>query len=126
MMAPMRELIPFSGDPLDRAGNEKRNPDWVAEKLSAPETRFLPYWKLNPLTTLDDDTRLLWLDRSALTHQDESAQPVLLGMRDGVARRTPARGGSIGRCGRGAGRRWPLRRTPTPPGCPIRPTITHP
>jgi NAD+ diphosphatase len=85
MIAPMPDLIPFSGDPLDRAGNEKRNPEWVAQKLAAPETRFLPFWKLNALTTLDDDPRLLWLDRSVLVHQDENDHPVLLGLKDDVA-----------------------------------------
>lgn len=81
----MRDLIPFSGDPLDRAGNEKRNPDWVAQKLAAPDTRFLPFWRLNPLTTLEQPPQLLWLDRSVLTHQPEDNHPVLLGMRDDVA-----------------------------------------
>lgn len=81
----MRDLIPFCGDPLDRAGNEKRNPEWVAQKLAAPETRFLPFWKLNPLSTLDEQPDLLWLDRSVLVHQGENEQPVLLGLRDGIA-----------------------------------------
>jgi NAD+ diphosphatase len=81
----MREPIPFSGDPLDRAGNERRNPEWVAEKLAAPETRFLPFWRLNPLSTMDEPGRLVWLDRSVLVHQAQDDHPVLLGLKDGVA-----------------------------------------
>ncbi len=82
----MREMIPFSGDPLDRAGNERRNPEWVTEKLDAADTRFLPYWRLNPLSTNDgESTQLVWLDRDVLVHQSENRSPVLLGMRDGVA-----------------------------------------
>jgi NAD+ diphosphatase len=82
----MREIIPFSGDPLDRAGNERRNPEWVTEKLGAADTRFLPFWRLNPLSTMDDEAaRLVWLDRSVLLHQSEGSSPVLLGMRNGTA-----------------------------------------
>jgi NAD+ diphosphatase len=81
----MIDGIPFSGDPLDRAGNERRNPDWVAEKLAAPDSRFLAFWRLNPLTTASDETQIVWLDRSVLAHQAENDEPVLLGMKDGVA-----------------------------------------
>ena len=50
--------IPFSGDPLDRAGNERRNPEWVERMLASPDTRYLPYWKLNPLSTIEDEPKL--------------------------------------------------------------------
>jgi NAD+ diphosphatase len=81
----MRTTIPFSGDPLDRSSNERRNPEWVAQKLAAPDSRYLPFWKLNPLSTTDDEPKLLWLDRSVLTHVAEADTPVLLGMQDDVA-----------------------------------------
>jgi NAD+ diphosphatase len=81
----MAANIPFSGDPLDRANNERRNPEWIEQKLASPETRYLPFWQLNPLSTLDDEPQLMWLDRSVLAHVAEKDPPVLLGMMGEVA-----------------------------------------
>jgi NAD+ diphosphatase len=104
----MPEPIPFSGDPLWRASNERRDPEWVRQQLESPETRFIPFWKNNPLTLKagdapdpakgavtptvgnapaegGDGTALLWLDASVLQHLAERDNPVLLGMRDDVA-----------------------------------------
>jgi NAD+ diphosphatase len=94
----MPEPIPFSGDPLWRASNERRDPDWVEAQLRSPGSRFLPYWKNNPLTTMTDAAvgqvpvaanpgdacELVWLDNSVLQHLAERDMPVLLGLRDGV------------------------------------------
>ena len=77
--------IPFCGDPLDRANNERRNPDWVERMLASPDTRYLPYWKLNPLSTIADEPELMWLDRTVLAHVAENDPPVLLGMQGEVA-----------------------------------------
>ena len=103
----MPDPIPFSGDPLWRASNERRDPEWVREQLESPGSRFLPFWKNNPLTVTSnpeavagaavtptvgnapaaggDGTGLLWLDASVLRHLAERDRPVLLGMRDDVA-----------------------------------------
>ena len=34
----MAANIPFSGDPLDRANNERRNPEWIEQKLGSKRT----------------------------------------------------------------------------------------
>lgn len=85
----MPDPIPFSGDPLWRASNERRDPDWVQTQLDSPASRFLPIWKNNPLTTAgaseDETSDLLWLDASVLEHAAERDKPVLLGMREDVA-----------------------------------------
>ena len=95
----MAEPIPFSGDPLWRASNERRDPDWVEAHLRSPASRFLPYWKNNPLTTATDAAvgqvpvaanagdpcELVWLDNGVLHHLAERDRPVLLGLREGVA-----------------------------------------
>jgi NAD+ diphosphatase len=101
----MPDPIPFSGDPLWRASNERRDPDWVKAQLAAPDSRFLPLWKNNPLTIargdpglagavdpirgnnspVVDGCEILWLDASVLDHATESNPPVLLGVRNGVA-----------------------------------------
>jgi len=98
-MALMPDPIPFSGDPLWRASNERRDPDWVEAHLRSPASRFLPYWKNNPLTTATDAAvgqvpvaanagdpcELVWLDNGVLHHLAERDRPVLLGLREGVA-----------------------------------------
>jgi NAD+ diphosphatase len=106
----MPDPIPFSGDPLWRASNERRDPDWVQAHLESPASRFLPLWKNNPLTitkagatpdpakgrgAIDpvrggnppagDACEILWLDASVLKHAAERDRPVLLGVREGVA-----------------------------------------
>ncbi len=85
----MSDPIPFSGDPLWRASNERRDPDWVQAQLDAPASRFLPLWKNNPLTRSlpagQEAIELLWLDSSVLRHGAERDGPVLLGMRDDIA-----------------------------------------
>lgn len=108
-MAAMPEPIPFSGDPLWRASNERRNPEWVEAHLASPASRFLPFWKNNPLVLNGGgspnparagtqgpgpsvnlgmgaaDCELLWLDRTVLRHVAERDKPVLLGLRDEIA-----------------------------------------
>lgn len=85
MMAAMPEPIPFSGDPLWRASNERREQEWVEAHLRSPASRFLPMWRNNALATTGDQTSLLWLDSSVLKHAAERDKPVLLGIRDEVA-----------------------------------------
>lgn len=83
----MIDYIPFSGDPLDRAAASslRRDSAWLEARLADPESRFLPVWRLNALTTDGEDTRLVWLDRSVLRLAAQDDPPVLLGMLGGVA-----------------------------------------
>ena len=82
----MPDPIPFSGDPLWRASNERRDPDWVKAQLDSPESRYLPIWNNNPLVVREErDCRLVWLDASVLKHTAERDDPLLIGVRDGVA-----------------------------------------
>ncbi len=85
----MFDPIPFSGDPLWRASNERRDADWVQVQLDSPASRFLPLWKNNALTRRSketaDEIELLWLDSSVLQHAAERDPPVLIGLRDGIA-----------------------------------------
>jgi NAD+ diphosphatase len=99
MMGAMADPIPFSGDPLWRASNERRDADWVARHLASPGSRFLPFWKNNPLTTATsgavaqvpsvvtggDPCELVWLDSGVLKHLAERDKPALLGLRDDIA-----------------------------------------
>jgi NAD+ diphosphatase len=80
-----RAPVPFSGDPLDRSANERRSQEWVEERLHTPGTRFLPFWRNNPLTSAGDKPELVWLDAGVLGHLAHSDSPVLLGIMDGIA-----------------------------------------
>ncbi|MDP6823186.1 MAG: NAD(+) diphosphatase [Dehalococcoidia bacterium] len=79
----------FAGDPFDRADPERRDDQWIKERLAQPESRILPFWRLNPLAIAPPDsgepTVLAWQDNAILEHAAEKAEPVLLGLRDGVA-----------------------------------------
>jgi NAD+ diphosphatase len=80
----MTERIPFTGNPLDRAGNLRHDEAWVAEQMASPHAKFLPVWKLHVLTHESEHAALQWLDGSVLQHGAEGQMPFLLGVRDGV------------------------------------------
>jgi NAD+ diphosphatase len=82
----MPNRIPFSGNPLDRAANLRRDDAWLTEQSSAIECRFLPFWRLNVLARGTDQAELHWLGAAELRDRlgaDEA--PFLLGLQDGVA-----------------------------------------
>ncbi len=81
----MAERIPFSGNPLDRAAAARRDEAWLHDQLGAVESRFLPFWRLNPLATTTEQTALHWLDYRVRFHLDMDAEPILLGVYQGVA-----------------------------------------
>ena len=78
-------LMPFSGNPLDRASNFREDDAWVAERLAAPDTRFLLVSKLEVLTEGSGQARLLWLDSAVRAALREETPVVLLGVREGIA-----------------------------------------
>src|SRR3989304_4094250 len=80
----MSDPIPFAGSPLDRAGNLRRDPAWLAERLAAPDSRFLPFWRLNVLAH-ESEPGLVWLDGRVRDGLSEASPVVLLGLRDSVA-----------------------------------------
>jgi NAD+ diphosphatase len=81
----MREIIPFSGNPLDRAANQRRDEAWLSQQQGAADSRFLAFWRLNVLARQGETAELHWLDARVLFHLEEGAEPLLLGVRDGVA-----------------------------------------
>lgn len=80
----MADTIPFTGNPLDRASNLRRDEAWREAQLASPESRFLPFWKLNTLVQEMEAASLLWLDKGVLA-LTEGLVPVFLGLRDGAA-----------------------------------------
>lgn len=81
----MQERIPFSGNPLDRGSNQRRDSAWLMEQLNATESRFLPFWRLNVLAREAEPAELRWLDAGVRAHLEYDAEPFLLGHRDGIA-----------------------------------------
>lgn len=81
----MKNSIPFSGNPLDRAANQRRDDAWLAAQFSAADSRYLPFWRLNVLAREAEQAELGWLGATVRQHLEDGAAPLLLGMRDGVA-----------------------------------------
>jgi NAD+ diphosphatase len=63
--------ITFTGNPFDRAGNPRRDPDWMAGKKRAADSRFLPMRELKPLVDVSGQpARLAWQDAAWATRHD--------------------------------------------------------
>jgi len=80
----MPERIPFSGNPLDRAANLRREEAWVEEQLRAGTYRVLPFWRLQALAREGEAGELLWLDAAVREQLAEDAELLLLGVHEGV------------------------------------------
>ncbi len=82
--SPSLSPIPFSGSPLDRAGNQRRDAAWLQDQLGAATSRFLLLRELKPLISLEGGTRLAWFpQRFAAALAD--CPTLLLGLADGAA-----------------------------------------
>lgn len=82
MLSPSASL--FAGNPLDRAGNERRDPAWVEAQHHNPDARLLILRKGQP--ALDDAAttpRLLWRGANAFAALPEGTERVLLGLLEG-------------------------------------------
>ena len=72
----------FAGSPLDRAGNARRDPAWVAAQAAAPDTLFLGLWRLKiPVV----GNGLGWISGEEMRAlAPAGAETVLLGIQDGL------------------------------------------
>lgn len=62
---PLTALNTFAGNPLDRAGDRRNDPDWLAEQGGRDDALALVMWEGRPLLEARDEPRLAWL---ALAH----------------------------------------------------------
>jgi NAD+ diphosphatase len=76
--------IVFTGSPLDRVAEKRRDPRWVAERLADESTRFLPLWRLEPLLKSGGPGGLAWARRILFEDLDAVPEPLLLGEADSV------------------------------------------
>ncbi len=81
----MPEVIPFAGNPLDRASAERRDPIWLETKLTDRDSRFLPLWRLQVPTAGGDSPALAWATASQMSRLEYAAPTFLLGLLDGAA-----------------------------------------
>ncbi|HEY0599421.1 NAD(+) diphosphatase [Brevundimonas sp.] len=58
---PLAALNTFAGNPLDRAGDRRNEPDWLAEQGANPEALALVLWEGRPLLEAGGEPRLAWL-----------------------------------------------------------------
>jgi NAD+ diphosphatase len=79
-------MLTFSGMELDRAGAERLDPAWVAERLGDPASRALVASADGVLVGADLPVSLLRVPVPAhASRAAEEAWPVMLGLEDGVA-----------------------------------------
>jgi NAD+ diphosphatase len=62
---PLTALNTFAGNPLDRAGDRRNDPDWLAEQGARDDALAQVMWEGRPLLEAGDEPRLAWL---ALAH----------------------------------------------------------
>ena len=81
----MRAPHPFAGNPLDRGERERRDEAWVTAAAHAAGSRFLPFRNLDVLLHDLPQPRLGWLGAESVRTLAPDAQPMFLGLSDGVA-----------------------------------------
>lgn len=95
----------FLGNPLDRCGVARKNPDWVQAQAADPKALLLPFHKGNPLIERGAGaSRLMWLTMGALSAVPGAAEPILLGQQKGqpywaVDASDPSEAGAFGDLG---------------------------
>ena len=75
----------FADNQLDRVGNLRRDPAWVAERLQRADSRFLAFWQLKVLVTTGDQPSVAWLRSDVLPHSDQQTGAPLLGIDGDIA-----------------------------------------
>lgn len=82
----MTKPLVFTGNRFDRASHLRNDPDWFAEKLKDPSTRFLPMHGLKALIDLLDGPCIDWRGASdIMEYLDAGASLVFLGIADFAA-----------------------------------------
>ena len=75
----------FTGNPLDRAALQRRDPAWLDARLLAPESLFLPFFEANPFVMPQGKTLQLGFMRQGFLKTDPQRQEVVflgLGAKD--------------------------------------------
>ncbi len=81
-MNPADSAVLFSHEPLDRASEQRADPEWIAAQLAAPSTLIAPLWRGDPLVR---DGRVAFLGPAALGAFPPGAATLFLGLASGAA-----------------------------------------
>lgn len=81
-MSSTADHITFAGNPLDRASDQRVNPEWIADRLKDETSLFLPLYRGDPLVR---DGRAVFLAAGARAEFPAEAQLVFLGLKAGAA-----------------------------------------
>ena len=81
----MKRPYTFTGNPLDRAEIERRDPEWISDRSRSSKSRFLPLQNLDVLINDAPTTQLQWVPGSYLAPEDLAKPHFLLGLRNDVA-----------------------------------------
>ena len=73
----------FAGNPLNRGEVERRDEEWLSAQAIDPASRMLPMWQLN--VPVSADQSLIWMNPDDLRSLDPDAEPIFLGLLDGVS-----------------------------------------
>ena len=73
----------FAGNPLDRGEVERRDEEWLTAKARDPSSLILPMWQLNVPVSADHE--LTWMNPAELRQVGAEAEPIFLGLLDGVS-----------------------------------------
>jgi NAD+ diphosphatase len=79
------DVLSFSGSPLDRESLRRRDRSWLTAQSEAPESRYLPVWKLDPLVKKGEAGALAWARSEFFDGLDPRPEPVLLGTAEDIA-----------------------------------------
>ncbi|MFP6836450.1 MAG: NAD(+) diphosphatase [Pseudomonadales bacterium] len=74
----------FAGNPLDRGDAQRRDPEWLAAAAAHPDSRYLPFSKLDVLLQ-GDEPSLGWINTSDIAPLNISDPPIFLGIWDDIA-----------------------------------------
>jgi len=77
--------IVFSGSPLDRLDQRRKDAAWITAQLGDESTRVLPVWRLSVLVRSGGTPSLAWATSSLLESVGAGTPPVFLGVVDQVA-----------------------------------------
>ena len=77
----------FAETRLDRAPNQRREPEWLADRLRDSASRLIPVWRARNLVTIGECSKAVTVppDRAPL-HEADRIGPIFLGLEDGAAR----------------------------------------
>lgn len=81
-MNPADGAVLFSHEPLDRASEQRCDPQWLAARLADPATLIVPLWRGDPLVRGE---RVAFLSVGALGAFPADARKVFLGLSKGAA-----------------------------------------